>query len=599
MCLFFIKQESKYLMLLKVFLSFFMFFSLSTWVFANPCEEAFSSSGSVFVSFVKKQMGKEFETELPANWSAQVTENTKHWTPAEASQFLDFLIHREGELSALKHIKSLAYFPNIISFRDLMDKINFYDQIHRDIVHELLSGNRTEESFDSLITNNNVNKVKIQQVSQIIEKYIGKAGVPYVMRDLILDMGEELSHSNPKEIGRVIDFVDRYTKKHGVVTDTMDNRVSFFKQFVSLPREEQKPSKIRFSNLSELKEFSELVSKAVREKEREIATDARTTALKEQTGASAVYSLTRISTFSLQFVMRIKVINLLSAYHNLRLSDLKKTIRILELYLEPAEVADILMNKPDIYMMDPKRLKEVIVILETAYNIPFYLQRDMDEMLGVIVNDAAMRGHKKLTSKERKAIINHLNKTSKAFINYLLRNRTEDLLLTNPTHLENTISILERYVGKTGVALILRMEGFADYHRDILMTNPDYIQKVINVLEKYFEKDEMTAIVGDHFSAMGKIKDSDAFTEIVEILGARIDQRSIFFKRITELLKIGYEFFPLDEVMLEIRNALIKMSNTLDHRQMKKILENTHLSELSPLVREMKERESEEELDFH
>lgn len=56
MCLFSTKQESNILMLLNFFLPFFMFFSLLTWVFANPCEEMFSSSSNIFISFMKKQM---------------------------------------------------------------------------------------------------------------------------------------------------------------------------------------------------------------------------------------------------------------------------------------------------------------------------------------------------------------------------------------------------------------------------------------------------------------------------------------------------------------------------------------------------------------
>ena len=252
------KKKSSILLFLKVLLPFFLFFSIPTWVFAISCEDVFSSgSGEIFISFIKKQMGKKFETELPANWSDKIVEKTKHWTRAEASQFLDFLINRRGDLSTVEHLKSLADLSNTINFKDFMNKVNFYDQINKNIVDELL--NREREEFEFLLTNNDVNTVKIQQLNQITENYIGKTGASYVMRDLILDRGDELNNSNPREIRNVINFVDSYTKKHGVVIDTLNNRVDFFQTIYIPTTGSNRPLvfkvkiKVTFGDFSELR----------------------------------------------------------------------------------------------------------------------------------------------------------------------------------------------------------------------------------------------------------------------------------------------------------------------------------------------------------
>ena len=576
------KKKSSISMFLKLFLSFFIFFSLSTWVFANPCEEAFSSgAGGVFISFVKKQMGKEFETELPANWSDKIVEKTKHWTREEALQFLDFLINRRGELSTVEHLESLADLSSTISFKDFMNKVNFYDRINKDIIDELL--NREREEFEFLLTNNDINTVKIQQLNQLIESYVGKKGASYVMRDLILERDGELNNPNLlKEMRKVLNFVDSYTKKHGVVTDTLDNRVNFFKQFVSLPREErplpsQLKSKIQFSNFSELREFSELIFDKLEQEEK----------ISELVGE--LYSLKRILTFSLQNIIKVKITNLFSAYYELKLSDLRKVVKIFEQYIPPAEVANILMNETGIYAMNPKRLKEVIRLLEGAYDISVFAQQEWDVAIGKLLDNVAAKNQKELTPQERREYVKLLNKTPKEFIGHIIKTQTELLLLKDPTNLKETITILESYINRSGLAFSLRGREYLKYQSDLLVTNPYYLQRIINILEKYFQQNEMVGIIGMHFSAMGRIKNSDAFVEIMEILSARIDKQDVFFRRVIELFEFSEDFFSLDVFISEIRDELVELSNTMDHNKMAQLLRNTHLLKFSRTMQSIKE----------
>ena len=559
-----------------------MFFSLSTRVFANPCEEAFSSgAGGVFISFLKGQMGKEFEIGLSANWTEKITENTKHWTRVEALQFLNFLNNRSGELSSVEYVKSFADSSHTISFKDFMNKVNFYDRINKDIVDELLMRDR-ERGFRFLLTNNTINEVTVRQIGEIMESYIGETGASYLMGDLILERGSELNNFNPKEMKKVMNFVDRYTKKHGVTSDTLDSRVNFFRQFISLPQGEQHRSRITLRNFDELKEFSKLIFEALREEEGKISATV-----------GQFYSSRKILTFSLRSMIRAKITNLLSAYYDSKLSDLKKVVKIFEQYISPEGVAYMLMNKVDIYMVNPKHLKEVVDLLEETYSVHWSLQKYVDE--GLLMNHMK-ESNRELTLQDKKEVIETLNKTPKEFISHIMKTRVQELLSTNPAHLRDTIIILENYVSEVGIALILRLSryGRKGYENDLLMVNSYYLKRIITVLEKYFERNEMIDIVGNYFSAMGRIKESDSFAEIVAILNARIDQKSVFLQRVEELFEISYDFFPLN-LIPEVRDELVELSNTLDHRQVKKILIGTHISKFSSTIQDIRNMEGEEQ----
>ena len=552
-------------------LTFILFFFLPHWVFSTPCKESVSP-GAVFVSFVKKHRGEKFKTELPANWTERIAESTRSWIRRDALQFLDFLINRQEEASALERIQSLADFPNIIPFEKLMSKVSLYDQIHTGIVDKFLEEG---ELFETLMTDPQLDEVKIRELQQFITSYIGELGASYFMRDFILYRAEELENLNLKEMKEVVKFVDAYTKEYELVTAFPEKRVSFFKQFFSLPYEQQRASQIEIHNFSELKIFSQLAFEELRKREKELP------GIIEQKS----YDYKLILMRHLQGMIKVKITHLFFALYNPRLSDLKKVVKILERYFRASEVAHILMSKVDIYNVNPKDLKEVINILEGVYNVPLASKEYRNKIINSVIDVVTPQ----LEARERRKVIKILNRTTEEFIQSIFKEKTDQLMVINPTHLKKTLAILKSYLGPEGTAFTLRIGMLYVGHQDnLLMINPDYLQRVIAVMKKYFEDEEMTHIVESHFSEMGIIKEIDAFTEIVEILRARIDQKSVFRERIKELFGLIRDFSPFDdEIIRETRDTLIKLSNTLDHRQLTELLTNTPVIEFSTTTQYM------------
>ena len=85
----------------------------------------------------------------------------------------------------------------------------------------------------------------------------------------------------------------------------------------------------------------------------------------------------------------------------------------------------------------------------------------------------------------------------------------------------------------------------------------------------------------------------------MEILDARVEQRSVFFQRITELFEFSDDFFTLDLFISEVRDQLVEISNKLDHRQMAQLLRSTHLSEFSQTMQSINKKKSQDSSSLH
>ena len=115
--------------------------------------------------------------------------------------------------------------------------------------------------FNLLMTNSNPNY--IQKINTLIESYIGKTGAAYVMWHLLI-YRDMLVEAHPDEMIIVMGIVEYYTNRHGVVTDTLENRVHFFKDWIS--RTDKKATDIQFSNFREFVEFNRIAAETMREK---------------------------------------------------------------------------------------------------------------------------------------------------------------------------------------------------------------------------------------------------------------------------------------------------------------------------------------------
>ena len=562
-------------MFLKLFLFSFFLISLPNWSFANPCEKGFTNK-EVFIAFAKKQMGKEaFEKELGSEWVTHITENIKHWTHIEASQFLNFLISRTGEQKTLERIKSLSGLSGVTAFNNLMKKVNLYDKIDKDIIDTLL---HHPDLFMVFMRNNNLNERRILQAKEFIADYLGEAGASYVMRHWFTNPESTTYQVRPHIINRIIDFVSSYTQKHGKTTDNLEERRNYFKEFTSLKQEQQKISKIRFGNFSELRVFTKLISEVMRKKDEAIEAKIASNDIER----ANAYGFKGLHTLSLRYILQIRVTELFSAIFKTNFNNLKKTVAILEQYITPSEVADMMMHRTDIYSVDPIQLQQVINILKKIHGT-------FSKGLGAEVLDSLekMAIEMNIPMEQRDILIQYAKNLFRSttplgpntFIAYLIR-EAPDLLAVNPINLKKVITIFENYMGKGVMAFILQPPE-ADFNKRIqnglFNADANHLQKIITALEKHLKKSEMQVIVGYYFYELSYIKaESDAFTKIVEIFNTHIDQNPILLKRIMNLLEIDYYSIP------EIYSALEKMNNTLDHKQMKKLLTEVTLTELIP-----------------
>ena len=289
---------------------------------------------------------------MDAGWIKKIEENTKHWTRAEAVQFLEFLVYRSGEINTVRHIRILADFTNVVSFNEFMNKVSFYDQINKDTIGIIQS----KDFFEHLVTNIPMDKVKVQQVYQIIKSHVGGTAAAYIMRQLVLERWNGLHDVNPIETQQVINFVKNYIEKHTVITNTLDDRVSFFRYYLSfLPSKQQTLSDIKFNSFSELREFSRLIAEVLLKKEE---TEAHYNTEKTDI----------VSILNLQIIMNTKVLIPFHYFSRAKLRDLQETIAILEKYIPPELIVQRMLNGGGgVFSANPKHLQEVIDLLRDMY----------------------------------------------------------------------------------------------------------------------------------------------------------------------------------------------------------------------------------------
>lgn len=587
-----------YLFFLKLLLSFLLFLSLSNWTLATPCEGGFANE-DIFISFAKKLRGNDYEKEIGVHWSRKVAENTEHWTRREVSEFIDFLSHRIGEERTLLTIHYISSGITGISFKEFMEMVRFYDQISKDILDALLyqMNEHTVEAVDYFlifVKNYTSNTVKAKELSKVLGSYFEGVGVAHVMGRL------PLHEVDLKEIGEVMGFVNSYIGKHGGVPNISENRVNFFREVVRMNIAQGRP-KIVLKNLGEVKQFGEALLEEIRR------ADANSTAVKDVSDL-----LNNIVALKL---LEVKVNGVFYGLSIVGKRTLIETVRILEEYIEPKEVAELMVNVPEIYLANPKHLAEVINILKREHDLP----ND-----GVILES---EGKMKMVDSHRVGVslMEYVFETqvlpvmsAKELITVIMRENIGYLLLANPVYLQNTINILKKYLNKIDVALMLRHRTSQHllFQRDLLeISHTNGLQKIVTALEKIFEKEEITDILVRNFlhelfdlrhafaewTEEGNPTDvsttlmadffprvwmeaPDQFINMVDLFRTYIAQRSVLLQRVYELIE------EIDSYSVQdLYETLVQMSREQSHEQMTRILNSDiSLSELSPKMQETK-----------
>ena len=554
-------------MFLKFILPSFLFISLPILVFAYPCEKGFLPA-EIFISFTKKKMGKAFEKELGADWSAKVTQNTKHWTHTEASQFLDFLLNRIGEKATVERLKYFPDFPQV-SYKDFIKKITVYDKIDKKIINSVLKSG--EISLSLFVT-----KDFPQEMIRLVENYIGIQGVVYLLSNPITY--EMFFTADPREMKKVIDFTDRYTKKHVFSTDTLQNRLNFFEVLAtSFPLPQIRMSDIRFTNFSELIEFSKLIFTKLREADEKI---------EDETATEKTLNLHLPNRVVLRYIINTLIAPFFSAYSQTSFNNLKETVDILEQYIKPEEIANMMVNKAEIYSVNSKNLKETIDILQKAHSIPSQenIYEAKERMLKEIESARTTGNAESNLVVPLITIVGQMSAppfNPKGFIAYMIRQYKIDFLLANPTHIKEVMAILEKYIPRHHWSFILQPQKFKEIQYGLLLANPNDLQKIIDAFEKHLERGEVVYLILNHFTAISMIKEktSESFLRIVETLKTHVDAKSIRIAHIEELLE-HYFFIP------EIDSTLSKTSAISNYNTMKKILTELPILEFSSSMQE-------------
>ena len=585
------------LFFLKFLLSVLLFFSLPNWVLAASCEGGFANE-DIFISFAKKLKGGNYEKKLGTDWSRKVAENIEHWTRMEVLQFLDFLGNRIGEIRALSTIYIISSGMVNISFKEFMEMVRFYDQISKDIIDALLyqMNEHTAEATDyffMFIRNYTLDKVKAQELSKVLGSYFGGVGIAHVMGRL------PIHEVDLQEIGKVMGFVNAYIRKHGGVPNTLENRVYFFREVVRMDITQKRP-KIILKNFDELRQFGGVLVEEIR---------------RGGTDSTTVRNVSDLLNSALVLkLLEVKVNGVFYGLSSVRKRTLIETVRVLEEYIEPKEVAELMVNVPEIYLVNPKHLKEVINILKQEHDLPNdrTIIESEDKIKMVDSNHVGVSLMENFFETKMLVVM-----SSKELITVIMKENIGYLLLANPIYLQNTISILKKYLTKLDVALMLRhkIDQHVLFQRGLLeIANTNSLQKIVTALEKIFEKHEITeilvkiffhrlfelrhsfaeltkgnptsvstALTADFFPRIW-IEMPDQFVNIVGLFRTYIEQRSVLLQRIYEVIE------EIDSYSIEdLYDTLVRISRTQDHDQMARILNsNISLSELSPKIQETK-----------
>ena len=556
------------MVLLKI-LPIFLLIFISSWTSTTPCEDGFSPD-KVLISFAKKQMGeKVFEKELGTQWSEKMTQKTKDWNREEASQFLDFLTHRFGEENTLEVLKAFSEFEGTITPGEFINRVHFYDQINKNIVnHTLLF----HADFNMLMTNSN--PTHIRRIHSLIESYIGAEGASYVMWHLLI-YRDMLREAYSTEMRKVMQLVEYYTNKHGVTTDTPTHRADFFREWTL--HTNRNPADIKFRNFMEFLTFNKTAAETLREK--------------TQGEEDNIHGRGNMDMFQLQFELYLKIFPLFSGFYYANYRNLKKTIKILKQYITPAEIAELLINEPGIYIVDPKRLQEVIDIFKSIhegveYTGPETLETKLTNSISLYISyfiAFSFYPEKRSDLADYIDIQSGQKRKLKEFIGSIIRTHRDAFLLADPTNLTNTTNTLASFIEKNSISTALKTEEnniSGPFQRALLkagISDVNYMERIIHLLEPHLTSLEIAKIITKHLPSILKINNEQSINTIEDILRVfdkYINKQDIFLQRIEELFELDSELIP------ELLKRLTDMANTSDHKTMEKKLSSLPLSEI-------------------
>lgn len=573
--------------MLKYFFTIFLFIFLHIHVFAM-CEKAFSGD-EVFTSFAKKQLGEQFE-HYKDKFSDVAEHVKKNWTPEEASQFLDFLITRVGKKKAAHILHEVDFLE--INPKRFMETVQFYDQINKNIVpYKLLDRSFSTFSSESLI--------KQRKINDIITNHFGKEVLAFMIINYFNIYEGNYIVEQANQIGKVVEYINSYTEQYKATTVPLKDRLNTLRQAL-LPAAGEKSRadpndeffvRFKINDLQELRKISKIL---IEGKTKMVLIPI-----------NKVEIITSFSSFHPRVMVQIQSLErrLTSILYGILFQPehkhLKETVHILEQYIKPEEIVDLLMrDNLQIYSVDPKNLEETINTLiynQIAFSRNTLLKaiEELKEILKKIELDIEIKTPLLKGVEELPADISDMSLVKpKELISETLRTIPDFLLSANPKYVRDVISILKNSMGEPLFFLMNRIIAPRLFENILLEGNPIHLRKIIDVLERNFEKEIFQFVVANYLDIIISFanreseeftKELDSFIKIIQIISHHVGTGNNFLRNVVQLLEVSGNFHITD--LQKIHKELAEMHNTKDHDAMKKLLE-LNIEDWSPSLKE-------------
>ncbi len=176
-----------------VFILYFLLIPFQA--FSLICQDSFST-GSVFVQFAQKHIGKNWMDQMGAQWERRITHATRHWSQKDAEDFLNFLQNRIGVEDTIKRMKSPSYF-SIIRYQSFIARVSLYEEY----IGESGVTIRLRKSLGGF-EQGQVDEIR--KVIEYVKNYIGEEN----MKELMTRNLRGFSNAKLSELKQVVKFVE-------------------------------------------------------------------------------------------------------------------------------------------------------------------------------------------------------------------------------------------------------------------------------------------------------------------------------------------------------------------------------------------------------
>ena len=468
------------------FVLVFLFCSVS---YAGPCEEQVFSGSGAFITFAKKELGKKLEWEMGTQWIEGIQKSTSNWNHTEANSFLKILVARIGEEKTIERLKYNYLNLENMEFGDFMQKLAFYDRIGYEVAQRSLS-----YSFSGFEVQNTIHKKgnikNIRKIYDLIKSYIGMEGAVH----LLMTEPTLYTQARYKEMNKVTAFVEQYTRAHKIKSRSLEQRLSQSSTSFQLIELQQAINHLPFD-----------IWIPVRESMSKNSVRAET--------------------------LRIQVTELFLALSQSTLSHLKHTVKLLENYLTPQEISEIMLEHKEIWTANSDFIQRNIDILKKTLKGKdrsiLHQMHKMENREGISQEEQTRISKNTQVIAGAVQVIQHPAQLKKV-ISDIIREHTIAFLSSHPNQLQGTLTFLGKSMGQEGLIWLIttKVEGQNHFNGFLLAMDPAKLQVVEKTLTPYFDKKDLRFMVFENFGEIVQM-DHIHFERIIKIMADYLEKQDI------------------------------------------------------------------------